>query len=201
MSEHKSSTHSHSSHSSRAGSPDLISWSPSGTNTPRGTPQPNGPCQVLQAQVNILFQQLDNTNKTVQNLGAHFDQFREEFDQKLDKQAINFSNMVSKQIENIFTRLNSNDNQRNNDTTCRSSSTDIPNAPTCTCITIAPDYVKTRQDIFIPIEQTMQKVPQTSSISVALTPVTGKVPSFIGQTKVHSYDGKTSWNEYMVHFE
>jgi hypothetical protein len=35
----------------------------------------------------------------------------------------------------------------------------------------------------------------------ALTPVTGKVPSYIGQTKAHSYDGKNSWNDYMVHFE
>lgn len=202
MSEHNSSTHStrtFSSHSSRAGSPDMISWSPSGRNTPRGTPQPIDPCKILQAQVNILFQQLDNTNKTVQNLGARFDQFREEFDQKLDKQAIHFSNIISNQIENLFTRLNLNDNQRNNDTTCRSSSTVIPNAPTC--ITIAPDSVKTRQDTFIPIEQTVKKLPQTSSVSAALTPVTGKVPSFIGQTKAHSYDGKTSWNDYMVHFE
>jgi len=150
MSEHNSLTHStHSSHSSRAGSPDMIAWSPSGTNTPRGTPQLNGPCQVLKAQVNILFQQLDNTNKTVQNVGAHFDQFREEFDLKLDKQAIHFSNIVSNQIENLFTRLKLNDNQRNNDTTCNSSSIVIPNAPTC--ITIAPDSVKTRQDTFIPI--------------------------------------------------
>lgn len=47
----------------------------------------------------------------------------------------------------------------------------------------------------------MQNVPQTSSVSVALTPVMGKVPSFIGQTKVHRYNGNTSWNEYMVHFE
>ena len=79
MNEHNSSTHStHSSQCSRAGSPEMISWSPSGTNTHRGTPQPNAPCQVLQAQANILFQQLDNTNKTVQNLGARFDQFREE---------------------------------------------------------------------------------------------------------------------------
>ena len=66
MSELNSSTHSHGSHSSRAGSSDLISWSPSGTNTPRSTPQPNGPCQVAQVQVNILFQQLNHTNKTVQ---------------------------------------------------------------------------------------------------------------------------------------
>ena len=107
--------------------------------------------------------------------------------------------MICKHIQNLFTRLNSNDNQRNNDTTCRSSSTDIPNAPTC--ITIAPGSVKTRQDTFIPIEQTMPKLPQASSVRAALTPVTGKVPSFIGQTKAHSYDGKNSWNDYMVHFE
>ena len=94
--------------------------------------------------------------------------------------------MICKHIENLFTRLNSNDNQRNNDTTCRSSSTDIPNAHTC--ITIAPVSVKTRQDTFIPIEQTMPKLPQTSSVRAALTPVTGKVPSFIGQTKAHSYE-------------
>ena len=106
--------------------------------------------------------------------------------------------MICKHIQNLFTRLNSNDNQRNNDTTCRSSSTDIPNAPTC--ITIAPGSVKTRQDTFIPIEQTMPKLPQASSVRAALTPVTGKVPSFIGQTKAHSYDGKNSWNDYMVHF-
>jgi hypothetical protein len=82
MSEHNSSTHStHSSQSSRSGSPEMIPWSPSGTNTPRGTPQPNAPCQVLQAQVNIVFQQLDNTNKTIHNLGAHFDQLGARFDQ------------------------------------------------------------------------------------------------------------------------
>jgi hypothetical protein len=92
--------------------------------------------------------------------------------------------MICKHIENLFTRLNSNDNQRNNDTTCRSSSTDIPNAHTC--ITIAPGSVKTRQDTFIPIEQTMPKLLQTSSVRTSLTPVTGKVPSFIGQTKAHT---------------
>ena len=61
--------------------------------------------------------------------------------------------------------------------------------------------VLSKPDTCIPIEQTMPKLPQTSSVRAALTPVTGKVPSFIGQTKAHSYDGKNSWNDYMVHFE
>ena len=206
MSEVNLSAHSiHSSHSSRAGSPDLISWSPSGINAHRGHPLSNDPYQAVQAQVNILFQQIDNTNRTVQNLGAHFDQLQAEIDHKLERQSRNFSDIVSNQIDNLYIRLNSHDSQRNHDT-CRSSTqiepcNDIANVPTSITNTCIPNSVTTRQNAFIPIEQTVQNLPRTSSADEVLIPVTGRVPNYIGSTKAHSYDGKTSWNDYMVHFE
>jgi len=208
--------------SSRASSPEVIS--PLRAQRECFSPIPDE-MSILRSQVNLIFREMDNTNRTVQNLSDHVDLLNRKVDNeinilhnKIDELAITIRQMPTmNQIESLIVRVVNqtgrpkcdSENQTvlqeqeciNMNTSCV-----MPNSCSNTYHVTNSNSNSSREPVINREPRIVNEHPYHSHVMPLdknnhVNHFQNHVSSNIGFTKPEMYDGTSSWNDYQIHFE